>query len=312
MNGKRGIGGEVVGVAVGIMTALGVSQLVSSNARVDITKVVFEDAVAAPRKAKAEPVAAATAAGARRYLSAKWDPIHFPPAILTATNDQCLACHKEVLTDKVRTASPAGLKASDSLAWYQTLDSYQGNQETFHARHLATPFAKQVMNLQCSFCHKGNDPREESGGSSASTAVVGDAKLRKMVNPESTCLLCHGRFPVEFMEGLEGTWPELREGLESADAPNGCLTCHAELFRTVRHQVNYLNADAIEKLAKEGSSDACYGCHGGRAWYRTSYPYPRHPWPDMAPEVPDWAKDRPTESKPEHVAGVKKAEQKAK
>ena len=27
-----------------------------------------------------------------------------------------------------------------------------------------------------------------------------------------------------------------------------------------------------------------------------SYPYPRHAWPGMPPEVPDWAKDRPTES----------------
>ncbi len=25
-----------------------------------------------------------------------------------------------------------------------------------------TPFAKKVMNLQCTFCHQGNDPREEA------------------------------------------------------------------------------------------------------------------------------------------------------
>ena len=90
-------------------------------------------------------------------------------------------------------------------------------------------------------------------------------------------------------------WVQVREGLESPETPNGCLTCHAEQFRTVRHQVSYLNADAIEKLAKT-SADVCYSCHGGRSWYRTSYPYPRHPWPGMDAAVPDWAKDRPAES----------------
>ncbi len=85
--------------------------------------------------------------------------------------------------------------------------------------------------------------------------------------------------------------------MESAEAPNGCLSCHAEQFRTVRHRVNYLKADNIEKLAKK-DSDVCYGCHGGRQWYRTSYPYARHPWPGMS-DTPDWAKDRPAESEPQ-------------
>ena len=36
------------------------------------------------------------------YQAAKWDPIHFQPAIDTATNEQCLACHEEMLTRKPR------------------------------------------------------------------------------------------------------------------------------------------------------------------------------------------------------------------
>jgi len=95
--------------------------------------------------------------------------------------------------------------------------------------------------------------------------------------------------------GLEGTWPKIRTDLESPEVPNGCLSCHAENFRTIRHQVTYLKPDAIEKLAKD-NSDVCYGCHGGRQWYRISYSYPRHAWPNMPEELPDWAASRPTQS----------------
>ncbi len=229
------------------------------------------------------------------YQQARWHKLHFKPGSDKATNEQCLACHKEVLTGKVRETSPAGLKAANALAWYQTLGTYSGGQETFHARHLTTPYAQQVMNLTCTFCHQGADPREKTPGSSATVpAANAPFNLRKTVNPSETCLKCHGQFPYQNM-GLE-PWPAIREGLETPEAPNGCLSCHAETFRTVRHQVTYLKADAIEALAKT-SSDVCYGCHGGRAWYRISYPYPRHPWPGMDDsQVPDWAKDRPTAS----------------
>lgn len=236
------------------------------------------------------------------YDQARWHPLHFKGAIETATNDQCLACHQEILTRKVSPQSPAGVKSAESIAWYQTLETYAGSQETFHARHLETPFAKTTMNLSCNFCHKGHDPREEAPGSSATALPQGQPAgftLRKVVDPSNTCLMCHGQFPAENM-GLSGTWHENRESLESAEAPNGCLSCHAEQFRTVRHQVNFLKADAIEAAAKT-SSDTCFGCHGGRAWYRISYPYPRHPWPGMdTAEVPEWAKDRPSQSRPEH------------
>ena len=233
------------------------------------------------------------------YLAAQWDKIHFKPAIDEATNSQCLVCHHEIVTHKVRKKSPAGLKTSQALAWYQTLDTYKGDQVTFHDRHLTSPFAKKVMNLKCNFCHQGHDPREEAGFSSATSKELGDFTLRKTVNPEKSCLMCHGRFPAASM-GLEGSWADLREGFEDEETQNGCLMCHQETFRTVRHQVNYLNAKAIEDLATKGTSDVCIGCHGGRAWYRTSYPYPRHAWPDMPEETPEWAKARPTESAPEH------------
>ena len=164
-----------------------------------------------------------------------------------------------------------------------------------------TPYAEKVMNLQCNFCHQGHDPREEA----PIPPVAGDAgfTLRKVVNPEETCLLCHGTHPYELME-LPGPWPENRQDFEFEDGDNGCLACHGEGgFRTVRHQVNYLNAEGIEEAALE-NADVCYGCHGGRAWYRIPFPYARHPWPDMPEETPDWAKDRPTESAPRFLTGV--------
>lgn len=249
-----------------------------------------------------EAVKKRAAAAANDYERARYDPIHFKPAIDAAKDEACLVCHSEIGKAKPRAASPAGVKADQTEAWYQTLDTYAGKQEDFHWRHIQSPLAKQVMNLRCNFCHQGNDVREEAANNShASLNTRTDwAKnapaftLRKMVNPSETCLRCHGNFPAENM-GLSGTWPENREGLENAETPNGCLTCHAEQFRTNRHQVTYLNAKAIEDLAKKGS-DVCYGCHGGRQWYRIDYPYPRHDWPGMPTDVPDWAKDRPKQS----------------
>jgi cytochrome c2 len=241
------------------------------------------------------------------YQTARYHPMHFSSAIETASSAECLACHKEIVAHPLREESPAGVKAADSLAWYQTLDTYSGPQADFHWRHLESDFAKQVMKLECTFCHKGNDPREESpdmlpSRAAFSAGATPEFTLRKMVNPSETCLLCHGAMPdpVNIM-GLSGPWPEARVDMEYAEAPNGCLSCHAETFRTNRHQVNYLNAATIEDLARNGTSDTCYGCHGGRAWYRISYPYARTPWPGMDLEtVPDWAAGRPAAPKPEH------------
>lgn len=222
----------------------------------------------------------------KNYDQARWDPIHFTPLIEKATNDQCLSCHEEILTRDVRDTTPAGVKKEDVLAWYQTLDTYTGEQDTFHRRHLSTPYAKSLMNMQCSTCHQGNDLREETSNGHASAQE--NLTLRKMVDP-GTCLMCHGQFNYKIMTGLPGPWTESGDMFQ-----NNCLLCHAA-FRTNRHQVNFLNPDEIEKAGQK-SGDSCYGCHGGRSWYRINYPYPRHEWPGMAPDIPDWAKDRPTES----------------
>jgi nitrate/TMAO reductase-like tetraheme cytochrome c subunit len=221
------------------------------------------------------------------YLDALWNPIHFKPAIATATDDQCLACHAEVLSNDVRKTSPAGVKSEDALAWYQTLDTFDGKQKTFHGAHLTGDYAKQVMNLSCNTCHQGNDPREES----ANTSADSDNTLtqRKMVDPE-VCLMCHGKFPYQTM-GLPGDWYQFGEAFG-----NNCMSCHAAI-RTNRHQVNFLNPEKIEELGTK-DADVCFGCHGGRSWYRIAYPYPRNAWPGIGADTPDWAKDRPTESDP--------------
>ena len=64
--------------------------------------------------------AGSSMAGDTGYDKAHWDPIHFKPAIETATNEQCLACHQEVLEPSVREVSPAGVKASEALAWFRS------------------------------------------------------------------------------------------------------------------------------------------------------------------------------------------------
>lgn len=228
------------------------------------------------------------------HLRATYSPLHFKPAILAASDEQCLACHREVLDDKVRASSPAGVKAADAKAWYQRIATYAGDQETFHRRHLETPLAKQLMNLKCNTCHEGHDPREEAQGSSATAPAQADKgfTLRKQVNPETTCLKCHGQMPPKEIMGLPGPWSEVKDMFQ-----NNCQTCHAAI-RTERHNVSYLNAKAIEEAATAQGGDVCYGCHGGRAWYRIAYPYTRHAWPNMPPDTPDWAKKRPTRSEP--------------
>ena len=50
-----------------------------------------------------------------RLLRATYSPLHFKPAIDAATDEQCLACHKEVLEDKLRVASP--LARGRQTAW---------------------------------------------------------------------------------------------------------------------------------------------------------------------------------------------------
>lgn len=237
------------------------------------------------------------------YERARWHRLHFKPAIDGASNQECLVCHKPIVDRKPLQVSPAGVKAEDVLAWYQTLDTYEGEQQTFHYRHMESALAKKVMNLKCNFCHQGSDPREESPGDpTRGNGQEGAFTLRKMVDPSNTCLRCHGQYDYELMG--TGPWHEYRADIEDEETPNGCLSCHGEAFRTNRHAVTYLNAGSIEKAAKT-SSDVCFGCHGGRAWYRNSYPYPRNPFPGMDEEIPDWAKSRPTQSEEKYRLSTK-------
>jgi uncharacterized membrane protein len=222
------------------------------------------------------------------HYRAQWNTIHFSPAIDSATNEQCLSCHMEILQRKILVSTPAGVPAETTLAWYQTLNTYKGSQETFHRRHLVTDYAKQVMQMKCITCHQGENPREEAPVPPDITNT--NFTLRKQINPE-TCLMCHGNFPDYKRMGLPSHWNESREMFQ-----NNCLLCHSGI-RTNRHQVNFLKPEAIEAMAKD-DSDVCFGCHGGRQWYRISYPYPRHAWGSMQKEIPDWAKNRPTESNP--------------
>lgn len=202
-----------------------------------------------------------TTAMAKDYQRAKWDPIHFKPQIETATDQQCLACHQEILDRKILKKSPAGLDSSQALAWYQTLGTYKGEQDTFHRRHLVSEYSKEVMTLKCNTCHQGNDPKDETANSSETTPK--DLIQRKMVDPK-ICLACHGKFPGEAMKLKD--WTEVRDQFN-----NNCLMCHANILKD-RHNVDFLNAEAIEAAGKK-EGDVCYGCHGGRAWYSISYPY---------------------------------------
>ena len=220
------------------------------------------------------------------YTQARWNPLHFQPAIESASDQECLNCHQEILANKPRQHSPAGLSAEAAGAWYQNLSTYTGVQETFHRRHLLTPLAKQLMRLNCNFCHRGHDPREAAPP--LEKKGLDSFKLRQTVNTEKICLPCHGQENYALM-GLLAPWPQAKMQFN-----NNCLNCHATI-RTWRHQVNYLNADAIE-LAAAKNADVCYGCHGGRAWYQHAYSYTRHPWPGMPKAIPEWAQGRASSS----------------
>ncbi len=203
------------------------------------------------------------------YQQARWSQIHFAPAIKNATNEQCLACHQEILQHKPLAQSPAGVKATDTLAWYQTLDTYEGGQQSFHARHLTGRYANKVMDLKCTTCHQGNDPRDETSNTSATTQP--GLTMRKMIDPY-VCALCHGQFNAQKM-GIPGPWLD-----NSTVFGDSCLTCHAAIKLERHKDIDFLKADAIEAAGKE-SADACYGCHGGRAWYRITFPYSLRAWP---------------------------------
>lgn len=94
----------------------------------------------APKAEFVPHVAATQPAEESDYLRAAYSPLHFRPAIESATDGQCLACHREVIEDKVRAASPAGQKAELMRAWYQQTSTYSGGAGHFPqatSRHAA-------------------------------------------------------------------------------------------------------------------------------------------------------------------------------
>ena len=236
----------------------------------------------------------AAADTAKSHIKARWDPMHFKPDIETASNEECLACHQEIVERKPLSETPAGVKTEDTLAWYQTVDTYEGEQETFHWRHLVSGAAQQLMQLKCNTCHQGHNGNKEV--SSASHEYYSQPAMTKEVDPE-ICLMCHGAFDYQIMLGMAKPWEESRDVFN-----NDCTVCHT-LFRTNAHNVNYLNKEAIEQAGVQ-DGEVCYGCHGGRSWYRIAYPYARNPWPGMPLDVPDWAKERATASQPRFLVGI--------
>ena len=150
----------MLGIAAIVGAAVGVGAWVANTRQESKTLPQTERAESAPN-----------------YQRAVYSPLHFKPAIETATDAHCLACHKEVLDSRPREISPAGVRTQDAKAWYQQVTTYTGEQDSFHRRHLVTPFAKQVMDLKCNFCHQGHDPRDEAPGTSATTAQIGRAHV---------------------------------------------------------------------------------------------------------------------------------------
>ena len=243
----------------------------------------------------ANPVGADTD---KSHIKARWDPIHFKPAIETASNEECLACHQEIMERKPLPETLVGVKAEDTLAWYQSVDTYEGAQETFHRRHLVSDAAQSLMDLKCNTCHQGHNSNKEV--SSVSHEYYKQPAMTKEVDPD-ICLMCHGDFDYKIMLGMAKSWEESRDVFD-----NDCTVCHS-LFRTNAHNVNYLNKEAIEQAGVENGG-ACYGCHGGRSWYAIAYPYPRNAWPGMPIVVPEWAKERPTTSQARFLVGIEESE----
>lgn len=170
---------------------------------------------------------------------------------------RCRVCHGQLLVAP-RAESPAGLASDDAMAAYQRLTTYAGGQENFHWRHRDSPYARQMMRIQCQDCHPGRDPRQPA---LARDDPRHPRMLRKQVDPV-LCVNCHGRFP-DHRTAFAGNWMQAR----AAFAGN-CLVCHAADAGR-RHASTLLAGAEIERQGA-ASGDVCYGCHGGRAWYAVS------------------------------------------
>jgi hypothetical protein len=79
------------------------------------------------------------------------------------------------------------VRAADSLAWYQLTSTYSGEQDSFHRRHLVTPMAKQLMNLNATPVIKATTraKKPRALGDGATPQADAGFTLRKQVNPET-------------------------------------------------------------------------------------------------------------------------------
>jgi hypothetical protein len=187
-----------------------------------------------------------------KLLRASYSPLHFKPAIDTATDAQCLACHKEVLEDKPRVASPAGVRAADSIAWYQRTSTYSGEQDSFPS---PAPGDADGAGLdEPALHHLPSGPGPARG--SAGLLGDGDAPDR---SPASPCASRSIRKPPA--SSATASFRPRRSWACPARGPRSrtcsrttAWRCHAAI-RTNRHQVSYLNADAIEAAAREGTAN---------------------------------------------------------
>lgn len=175
-----------------------------------------------------------------------------------SADGRCRACHANQLDHVPRRTSPAGLDRDDARAPYQRLDTYAGEQSSFHWRHRNSPYASEVMRMQCQSCHLGRDPDLPALQADDPRYPVA---LRKRVNP-ALCVNCHGQFP-DHRAAFAGNWAQARNQFDG-----NCLVCH-QADATRRHRSPLLAREEIERRGAR-SGDACYGCHGGRAWYAVS------------------------------------------
>ena len=113
-----------------------------------------------------------------------------------------------------------------------------------------------------------------------------------MVNPSETCLRCHGAMPAR---GDHGSARALaRDPLRTSNSPRSAQRVPELPRRHLPHRTASGELPAtrpnIEEIGRWGSAPtAATAATAAAPGTAISYPYPRHAWPDMDEEVPEWA-----------------------
>jgi hypothetical protein len=163
-----------------------------------------------------------------KLLRASYSPLHFKPAIESATDAQCLACHKEVLDDNPALASPAGLRAADSLAWYQQTEHLQRRAGQLPSPPSGDADGEAVDEPQLHHLPPGPGPARRSPG------LLGDG------NAANRCRI-HAA----------------QAGQSRDDLP--------QVPRPVSRQGDHGPAGAVAGEAKDMFQNDCLGCHARSA-----------------------------------------------